>query len=204
MKTCFIIGGGEFDGFFDPIKKDDLVIAADKGYTLIDKENIKADIIIGDFDSSNKPKDRNIIALNPIKDFTDTKAAVEEGIKRGYRNFIIYGSLGGRESHTFANIRDAYFYKKKNINISLKTKNKKIFIVDDKYSHSYDGHDFYTSIFSLNDDTIITLKGLFYELEKYNLKIDNSLAVSNETDKKDFEIIVENGAVVVIFEDKNC
>ena len=40
MKTCYIIGGGSFDGFFDEIRKDDLVLAADRGYRLAKSENI--------------------------------------------------------------------------------------------------------------------------------------------------------------------
>ena len=100
MKTCYIIGGGDFDGLFDEIKKDDLVIAADRGYTLAKDKNIKVDYVIGDFDSSTKPSDAKVVSLNPIKDFTDTVAAIEMAKDMGYKSIIIYGGLGGRESHT--------------------------------------------------------------------------------------------------------
>ena len=36
------------------------------------------------------------------------------------------------------------------------------------------------------------------------MKIDDALGVSNETKKEDFEIEVKDGAVVVVFEDKDC
>ena len=36
------------------------------------------------------------------------------------------------------------------------------------------------------------------------MKIDDALGVSNETKKEDFEIKVNDGAVVVVFEDKDC
>lgn len=204
MKTCYIIGGGSYDGFFDKKEKDDLIIAADKGYRLIEKDHIKADYIIGDFDSSTRPELKGVIALNPIKDFTDTVGAIEFARKKGYKKIIIYGGLGGRESHTLANIRSMYHYKKKNIDIKLKAKKKEIFIVDDKFSYSYQNKDFYVSIFSLSDKTRLTIKGLFYELEDYPMPIDDALGVSNETKEKDFEIKVEDGAVVVVFEDKDC
>lgn len=204
MKTCYIIGGGSYDGFFDKKGKDDLIIAADKGYRLIENDHIKADYIIGDFDSSIRPELKGVIALNPIKDFTDTVGAIEFARKKGYKKIIIYGGLGGRESHTIANIRSMYHYKKKNIDIKLKAKKKEIFIVDDKFSYSYQNKDFYVSIFSLSDKTRLTIKGLFYELEDYPMPIDDALGVSNETKEKDFEIKVEDGAVVVVFEDKDC
>lgn len=204
MKTCYIIGGGSFDGFFDEIRKDDLVLAADRGYQLAKSENIKVDYIIGDFDSSLRPDDINVIALNPIKDYTDTVAAIEFAKEKGFRDFVIYGGLGGRESHTISNIRTIYHYKKQGIDIKLKSRSKEIFVVDDRFSYTYDRHDFYVSIFSLNDKTKLTIKGLYYELEDYPMKIDDALGVSNETKKEDFEIEVKDGAVVVVFEDKNC
>lgn len=204
MKTCYIIGGGSFDGFFDEIGKNDLVLAADRGYQLAKSENIKIDYIIGDFDSSKRPDNVNVIALNPIKDYTDTVAAIEFAKEKGFRDIVIYGGLGGRESHTISNIRTIFYYKKQGINIKLKSKAKEIFVVNDNFSYTYDGHDFYVSIFSLNDKTKLTIKGLYYELEDYKMKIDDALGVSNETKRDNFEIKVKDGAVVVVFEDKDC
>lgn len=204
MKTCYIIGGGSFDGFFDEIRKDDLVLAADRGYRLAKEEGIKVDYIIGDFDSSKRPDDINVIALNPVKDYTDTVAAIEFAKEKGYKKIIIYGGLGGRESHTISNIRTIYHYQKQGINIKLKSRAKEIFIVDDKFTYTYKNHDFYVSIFSLNDNTKLTIKGLYYELEDYPMEIDDALGVSNETKKENFDIKVKDGAVVVVFEDKDC
>ena len=204
MGACYIIGGGSFDGFFDEIGKNDLVLAADRGYQLAKSENIKIDYIIGDFDSSQRPDDINVIALSPIKDYTDTVAAIEFAKEKGFRDIVIYGGLGGRESHTISNIRTIFHYKKQGINIKLKSKAKEIFVVNDNFSYTYDGHDFYVSIFSLNDKTKLTIKGLYYELEDYPMKIDDALGVSNETKKENFEIKVKDGAVVVVFEDKDC
>lgn len=204
MKTCYIIGGGSYDGFFDKKEKGDMIIAADRGYKLIEKENIEVDYIIGDFDSSTKPDLSRVISLNPIKDYTDTVAAIEFARKKGYTNIVIYGGLGGRESHTLANIRSMYHYKKEGLTIKLKSQKKEVFIVDSKFSYEYKDKDFYVSIFSLDDKTRLSLKGLFYELEDYKLKIEDALGVSNETNKENFQISVEEGAVVVIFEDKSC
>ena len=204
MKTCYIIGGGSFDGFFDEIGKNDLVLAADRGYRLAKDENIKVDYIIGDFDSSKRPDNVNVIALNPVKDYTDTVAAIEFAKDKGFRDIVIYGGLGGRESHTISNIRTIFYYKKQGINIKLKSKAKEIFVVNDNFSYTYHGHDFYVSIFSLNDKTKLTIKGLYYELEDYPMKIDDALGVSNETKRENFDIKVKDGAVVVVFEDKDC
>ena len=108
MKTCYIIAGGDFDGFFDEIKEEeDMVIAADKGYIHAREAGITPTMIIGDFDSSNQPDGDLVIKLNPIKDYTDTKAALMVAEDWGYENIVVYGGLGGRDSHTLANISNA-------------------------------------------------------------------------------------------------
>lgn len=205
MKTCYIIAGGDFDGFFDKINEEDMVIAADKGYVHAKKANITPTMIIGDFDSANQPEGDLVIKLNPIKDYTDTKAALMVGQDWGYDEFIIYGGLGGRESHTFANITNALEFKKKGINVVLKSKYKSFYIVDDKLDYKIkDSEDFYVSIFALSDTVKgVDIKGLYYELNNFDLTNDNALGVSNETCGKDFKIKVKSGYLLVIFEDKS-
>ena len=205
MKKCFIIAGGDFDGFYDKITDDDLVIAADRGYDHAKKLGINPDIVIGDFDSTNKPITDNIIKLNPIKDYTDTKAAMIKAKDMGYDKIIIYGGLGGRDSHSFANIRSSLEYKKLGIDVIIKSKYKKIFIIDNSFTYKFKNEDdFYVSIFALNEVVKgVSISGLFYELNNYDLSLDNSLGVSNETCKKDFSINVEDGYLLVIFENKN-
>lgn len=205
MKKCYIIAGGDFDGFFDKINEEDMVIAADKGYVHAKKAGITPTMIIGDFDSANQPDGDLVIKLNPIKDYTDTKAALMVGQDWGYDEFIIYGGLGGRESHTFANITNALEFKKKGINVVLKSKYKSFYIVDDKLDYKIkDSEDFYVSIFALSDTVKgVDIKGLYYELNNFDLTNDNALGVSNETCGKDFKIKVKSGYLLVIFEDKS-
>lgn len=201
MKKCYIIGGGPFDGFFDEIRDNDLVITADRGFDHAQNLGIIPDIAIGDFDSTDKPDFENTIALNPIKDVTDTVAAIDLAIKKGYRDIIVYGGLGGRESHTISNIKSMYYYKKKGIDIRLKAKGKEIFLIDKNFTYKYSGKDFYVSIFSLAEKSRLDIKGLFYELDGYLMANDDALGVSNETKGCDFSINIKEGALLIIFED---
>ncbi|WP_311537921.1 thiamine diphosphokinase [uncultured Anaerococcus sp.] len=201
MKRCFIIAGGDFDGFFDEICENDLVITADKGFRFAEKENIRIDYAIGDFDSTDRPDFKNIIALNPIKDFTDTVAAIRLAMEKGYKDIVIYGGLGGRESHTISNIKTLLHYKKKGVNISLKARGKEIFVIDSDFSYKFKGHDFYVSIFALDGEAILSIDGLAYELDCYKMSLDDSLGVSNQTKGSDFKISLETGYLLIIFED---
>ena len=201
MSNCYIIGGGTYDGFYDEILKDDLVIACDRGYKYASKEKIRIDYIIGDFDSSERPNFENTIVLNPIKDFTDTVAAIDFAIDKGYKNFILYGGLGGRESHTISNIKSAFAYKKQGIDIKIKSKKKLAFIVDRDFSYKFTGKNFYVSIFSLSEKSVLSIDGLFYELKDYVMANDDALGVSNQTKGEDFKIGLKEGYLLVIFED---
>lgn len=204
MKTCYIIAGGDFDGFFDEIKEEDMVIAADKGYIHAREAGITPTMIIGDFDSSNQPDGDLVIKLNPIKDYTDTKAALMVAEDWGYENIVVYGGLGGRDSHTLANISNALEFKKKGIDVTLKSKYKSFYIVNDKLEYDFkDEDDFYVSIFALSEIVeSVDIKGLYYELNNFDLSNDNALGVSNETTNKSFKISVKNGYLLVIFESK--
>ncbi|MDR0888285.1 MAG: thiamine diphosphokinase [Coriobacteriales bacterium] len=106
--TCYIIGAGEHYG--KPPKPDieDLVIAADGGYTYLDSLGIIPDLIIGDFDSLDAAVDTHGVRVKRLptdKDDTDTYAAIKEGWNGGFRHFLIYGGCGGRIDHTIANIQ---------------------------------------------------------------------------------------------------
>lgn len=202
MNTCYIVGGGDFDGFFDKIDESDFIIGADKGYLNLFNENIKADLVIGDFDSSKEPIFSNIIKLKPEKDMTDTYAAIEIGIKKGYKTFVIYGALGGRLSHTIANINILMEFKKIGIEIILKSKKQKVFLINDHFKYKFnDENNFYVSIFSLfKISKGVSIKGLKYEVMDIDLLDCNHLGVSNETVSSDFEISVKNGCLLIIFE----
>ena len=103
MGTCYIVGAGEFYGSFTPCA-DDLVIAADGGYDALKSRGIRCDVLIGDMDSIQELPCGVRAMRHPVeKDETDMHLGYLEGVHRGYSNFAIYGGVGGRSDHTFAN-----------------------------------------------------------------------------------------------------
>lgn len=106
--VCLIAAAGDFSPSLLPrARKSDCWIAADAGYRKLLKAGIKADLFVGDGDSSDRiPDDTERVVLPVIKDDTDTVAAVRIGLQRGYRTFCLFGALGGdRPSHSVANIQ---------------------------------------------------------------------------------------------------
>ena len=201
MAVCYIVGAGECPCLDINKKRGDIIIAADGGYKYLLTENIEPDIIIGDFDSlAVPPKAKDIIRLNPVKDITDMKAAVDIGIEKGFSEFVIYGALGGRFDHTLANIQ---------LVAELSQNGKSAEIIDGKtvvtavtdgkitFDASYKG---YISVFSHSDICErVSIIGLKYTLENADLKNTFSLGVSNEFIGKESEIIIGKGTAIVVF-----
>ncbi|MCQ2751543.1 MAG: thiamine diphosphokinase [Coriobacteriales bacterium] len=109
-KVCSIFCGGfEPKDLPDFSPDDNLLIAADVGFDACIKNDIAVDVLIGDFDSVSCENLDNakceIIRLPTDKDDTDTLAAVKLGLKRGYKQFQLFGGLGCDFAHSLANVQ---------------------------------------------------------------------------------------------------
>ena len=103
MGVCYIVGAGECTEEFLP-QAGDLLIAADGGYRHLAARGLVPDLLLGDFDSlEGRLPDCPTLRYPAEKDDTDTALAIAAGEERGYREFRIYGALGGaRIDHTVA------------------------------------------------------------------------------------------------------
>lgn len=83
-----------------------LIIAADQGLRHLEKAGVVPDLIVGDFDSLGQvPSGENVIQHPVEKDDTDMMLAVKTGLGRDCRTFVLYGGIGGRLDHTYANLQ---------------------------------------------------------------------------------------------------
>lgn len=198
-KVCHIIGAGEFEKF--SYLENDFIIAADGGYEHIKKIGIKPNLLIGDFDSiKNIPHDIKKICFPTKKDFTDTYAAIQEGIKYGCEIFHIHGGTGARFAHTIANMQLLADMSQKKFATYLHGRNfTATAITNDKilFDESQKG---YISIFSHTDKSFgVNIIGLKYELKNAVLTNKFPLGVSNEFLQKQSLISVERGTLILIY-----
>ena len=138
------------------------------------------------------------------KDDTDAMLAVRRGLDLGYRNFLLYGSLDGpRLDHTVANFqtlqflcdRDAFGILVGNQTMAAVVKNGKI-----TFPAGCEGT---VSVFCMGPDAHgVTLKGLYYPLEKGILTAGFPLGVSNHFTGGEVEISVEEGSLLVLWDRK--
>lgn len=111
MSLCLILGAGDFFGLPETKEAPALVIAADGGLLNARAAGLVPDLLIGDFDSLDRPLPEGIpVTRHPVeKDDTDMLLAVREGIARGCDEFLLLGGTGGRIDHTVANLQTLAF-----------------------------------------------------------------------------------------------
>ncbi len=206
MRICYVIGAGDFgDGPLEP-GPEDLVIAGDGGLRHCRERGIRVDLAIGDFDSLGyRPEAPEVVALVPEKDNTDTMAAVEEGIRRGYRDFRLYGGTGGRLSHTIANLQMMAELAARGIRAELVGYGARMWVIRDGEIRFPAEAQGYLSVFCLGDVAEgVTEEGLKYLLDDYRMVKENPLGVSNEFTGVPSRVAVRKGTLLIIQEDKSC
>lgn len=179
--------------------KNDIVIAADGGYDILTETQIIPDILLGDFDSIEKvPEHKEIIKHPSEKDDTDTFLAYKLGFEKEYRNFVIFGGIGGRIDHTVANIRTLSDIAENGGRGFLIGNDAVLTVIKDKIEFPKNSNG-YISIFSNQKDTVVTEKGLKYTLKNALLSPSTTLGTSNEFVGERAQISVKNGSLLVVW-----
>ncbi len=176
-------------------------IGADKGALTLSKQNIHMIASIGDFDSVEK-KDleqiefysEDMICLNPIKNDSDSEAALRYALKKGYDEIAMYGAFGGRMDHSYYNIRLAYLYP--NCLTLYDTYNKVYALKKGIYQIKKEDYP-YISFFT-DSKAKITLKGFEYPLDYYEMDQNTIFTLSNSILKEEATLLVEDGILLVL------
>lgn len=202
MQRCFIFGALPVNELSEKPQKGDLIIAADKGYDRVIDLGLTPDLVVGDFDSlGDAPQADNVVRLNVRKDDTDVGHAVELGFERGYSDFVVYGAVGGLLDHTLANAAIAH---------DIAARDGRALFIGEEYSFTVI-HDSTLelpvresgriSVFALGGTACgVTIKGLSYELEDYDLPCTSHIGVSNAFIGMQAAISVKNGDLLIVYQ----
>ena len=204
MGKCVIFCAGGFDGLTEPVAKDDFLMAADGGLVHLQKLGINPNGILGDFDSLGYiPEGAEVFPVE--KDDTDAMLAVRQGLKMGYRDFVLYGSLDGeRLDHTVANFQTLQYladHGARGVCVGLRhivavIKNETV-----RFPGTAGG---ILSVFCMGADARgVTIRGTKYEAENITLTAGFPLGVSNHFTGKESTVTVKNGSLLLIYDREN-
>lgn len=205
-KICYLFGAGEQSPCHIELEKDDLVIAADGGFDFLENLGLRADYVLGDFDSvesTHLPSD--CIRYPKKKDDTDMMLAARLGLEKGYTTFEIYGGLGGRLDHTLGNIQVLTYLSKHGATGTLIGNGYAIKVVTDgvvtfgkDLPENRAGNT--CSVFSLSDTSSnVTIQGFEYEVEGATLTNSFPLGISNEFTGRKGSISVSDGTLAILW-----
>lgn len=221
MKVIIISGGNVDDTFaldWLASNKYDLLIAADSGMNFLYRNNLKPDVIAGDFDSvdakvythfaelSDKKNSAmenvrpEILRLNPIKDDTDTEFVIREAIRRGATEITVLGGTGTRLDHVMGNIHLLGIGLKENVRIQLVDAHNRIRMIESDIVLKKDEQfgQFVSLLPFAGTAKGVTLEGFKYPLEDYTIESFCSLGISNEIEDEQATVRVREGILLMI------
>ena len=201
---CVIISGSP-DTNVEEIKSlctsDDFIVCADSGYSFAKKAGLTPNLIIGDFDSLKEelPQNTEVVKLNTHKDDTDTEHCVMECIRRGYKDFLLLGSIGGRTDHTFANIATLAFLSEYNYNGIARNNGEEIRILKEGSYEMNNKKGLIFSVFPYGCESVnVTYKGTEYMLNNKTLTYNVSRGISNVFVDDEAEITINRGRAILL------
>ncbi len=203
---CIIVSGApndDIDFIKNHIVEGAYIIAADSGYKKLEKIGIKPDVIVADFDSSDKPEYEVECDISPIeKDSTDTFNAVKLAVKSGYNNILILGALGGRLDHTYSNLLCLDYAKKHGVKCVLQNRNNRISLITDE-AHITKEYKWFSLFAFLEPCKGIKIKGAhytagFYDAEELDFDLGDQLGQSNFAESDDCTVSLREGTLLLI------
>jgi len=208
-KYVLIVSGGEIipQQLYDITKnRDCYVIGVDGANDTLMELNIEPDLIIGDFDScSETVKDKFLSSsktklLNPIKDLTDTHAAVLEAIKLKPEFITIIGATGKRLDHFMGNLALLKLCLDYGIKAEILDKHNRITMIDKQMKiNKKNQYGKYVSLIPFSDEvTGITLTGFAYGLSNATMIKADTIGISNEIREEEGFITIKTGYLMVM------
>lgn len=198
---CYLVGAGFLCGPHFLPAEEDLVIAADGGYSHLRKLGIRTDLLMGDMDSlaEDIPQGPQILPFAPEKNDTDMALAARYALSAGYRRIRIYGGSGGRFDHTIANLQLLAHLSAEGAEAVMYEESSVITAVTDGSLRYPAGETGYLSVFAHGGTAEgVDEKGLKYPLRGARLTDDVALGVSNEFTGTEAEISVRRGTLIVV------
>ena len=203
MQRCVIIGGAEIRQYRrirESLREDDWLVYCDGGLKHAQEIGRKPDLIVGDFDSYEKPEtDIETIVLPCEKDDTDTVYAVKEAVRRGYREFLLAGVTGERFDHTFGNISVLLYLDTQGIPARILDDYSEMSVVSRETAEVKDTCSWFSLLNISGTAKGITIRDAKYPLTDGEITSEYQFGISNEVlPGKTAQVSVREGRLLLV------
>lgn len=207
MKRVVIFTGGSLSPeFLKEIRRDDVLIAADRGALYLIEHGIRPHFAVGDFDSITA-EERERVRLNSErmisvdaveKDWTDTEMAFETALDMEPTHILMLGATGTRLDHTLANVHIMIRAMQHHISCTLQDEHNYLILTTSEALVEDRGYQ-YVSLLPLTPEvTGISLEGFQYPLDKATLRMGQSLGISNKLVGPSGTVTIDSGLLLII------
>ncbi|MBR6915409.1 MAG: thiamine diphosphokinase [Clostridia bacterium] len=200
-RRCVIISGGDEEKIGDV--RGAFVIGCDRGCLYAERQGIRPDLCVGDFDSYGGPLPDGapVVRLPQEKDDTDTMYAMRYAVENGFDRADITCAFGGRLDHTLANLETAVFGAKAGLIVTLSGNGERAAAFGPSAGvvriPRREGYSL--SVFAgCGEARGVTIKGTKYEIENGALSASFPLGASNEWARDEASVSVSEGTLLVI------
>ena len=200
-KKYSVVLNGNFpkeSSLIEMIYNSDFIIATDgAANTLIDKDLIP-NVIIGDLDSFKKDQGQRLNIINIIdQSKTDFQKSLDWCVENNINSLSIFAISGKNEDHFLGSL---YILNEYSDIINWRAYSDFSIIspsIGEKSFNSFKGQK--VSLFTLNDQSIVSSKNLEYELDKYKL-LPSASAVRNIS--KDDNFTLRSSSNLIVFQSR--
>lgn len=194
------------------------VLAADAGWKQALACGFVPQLVVGDFDSGEKPDAEpwrcagggetlpQVVALPPEKDDTDLYYAAKEALRLEAGQVLMLGALGGRLDHSLASLSTLYFLRQNGIQASIEDAAATAHCVLPGEVLRLDRREgVYLSVFPIGEKAEgVFENGVKYPLANAVLHAGHPLGVSNEFAGETAEIGCHSGGLYVLMVRRNA
>lgn len=161
------------------------VIAADSGIEHAEKLGVEPELWVGDFDSTSNALSEAYahvprLEYDVSKDATDGELAINEALKRGAKQIILAGALGGsRSDHALMHFGLCAMLSQRDINVTLTSGEEEVWPLTKKELQLELPAGSLFSILNFTPLKGLSISGALYPLDNVDLPLGTTQTLSN-------------------------
>lgn len=193
-RGIILLNGDPYGGAIDT--EGATVVCCDGALVWASEKGVKADIVLGDFDSLGYTPEGAIL-FPAEKDETDGEIALDHLAGMGVERIDIYGGSGRREDHFFGNVGLLLKAHERGMEAIFHSDYTDFFVSDGKVSFEAEVGTVVSVVPVTDSVHIYDSRGMKYGMKDLTIARGSTRGISNVTTAKEFCIEIDSGTALI-------